>query len=351
MASSDSEPPTPTSSWKVMSKLGRKVDPLMEDLNEVRQRFRRNVVSMATELKDVRGHLALAEEAYIQESLTRQEAVEKANTMEKEIERLHRDLEERNEAIKALASAAEEYFKELDELKNQLTTTQATANATAASARSAHLQYLALLKELDEKNHYLKQHEDRVHRLAEQLNNLQDELQARESLQNQLRDEVTRVKNDMTEVVEKAGVIKGLELQKVCDEVSFKSFEKMIKLLAAKDEEITKLKDDIRVLSVDWRIKTKEMESQIEKHRRADHELKRRVIKLEFCLQETRSQTRKLLRAEERRDKTMKELKDELTAKQTALVESTEKQNFWGSPSFKILVSMSMLVLFIFTKR
>ncbi|GAB2211661.1 hypothetical protein Droror1_Dr00024987 [Drosera rotundifolia] len=349
MASSDSEPPTPTSSWKVQAR--RKFDPLMEDLNEVRQRFRQNVVSMATELKDVRGRVALAEEAYIQESLTRQEAEEKASAMEKEIEWLHRDLEERNEAIKASTSAAEEYFKELDELKNQLTTTQATANATAASARSAHLQCLALLKELNEKNHCLKQHEDRVQRLAAQLNNLQDELQARESLQNQLRDEVTRVKNDMTEAVVKARVIKGLELRKACDEVSIKSFEKMIKLLAAKDEEITKLKDDIRVLSVDWRIKTKEMESQIEKHQRADHELKRRVMKLEFCLQETRSQTRKLLRAEERRDKAMKELKDELTAKQTALVESTEKQNFWGSPSFKILVSMSMLILFIFTKR
>lgn len=36
--------------------------------------------------------------------------------------------------------------------------------------------------------------------------------------------------------------------------------------------------------------------SQLEKHRRADQELKKRVLKLEFCLQEARAQTRKLQR-------------------------------------------------------
>lgn len=35
---------------------------------------------------------------------------------------------------------------------------------------------------------------------------------------------------------------------------------------------------------------------QLEKQRRADQELKKKVLKLEFCLQETRSQTRKLQR-------------------------------------------------------
>lgn len=35
---------------------------------------------------------------------------------------------------------------------------------------------------------------------------------------------------------------------------------------------------------------------QLEKQRRADQELKKRVLKLEFCLQEARSQTRKLQR-------------------------------------------------------
>ncbi|GAB2221833.1 hypothetical protein Droror1_Dr00013024 [Drosera rotundifolia] len=47
--------------------------------------------------------------------------------------------------------------------------------------------------ELDEKNHCLKEHEDRVQRLAEQLHNLQKDLLARELSQKRLKDEVMKV--------------------------------------------------------------------------------------------------------------------------------------------------------------
>ena len=73
-----------------------------------------------------------------------------------------------------------QYLRELDDLRSQLSVTQATADASAATAQSAQLQFLALLKELDEKNSSLKEHEDRVTRLGEQLDNLQKDLQARE---------------------------------------------------------------------------------------------------------------------------------------------------------------------------
>lgn len=39
-----------------------------------------------------------------------------------------------------------------------------------------------------------------------------------------------------------------------------------------------------------------DFKTQLEKQRRADQDLKKRVLKLEFCLQEARSQTRKLQR-------------------------------------------------------
>ncbi|GAB2288073.1 hypothetical protein Dimus_022417 [Dionaea muscipula] len=71
----------------------------------------------------------------------------------------------------------EKYLKELDELRYQLTATKTTTDASVASAQSAQLQCFALLKELDEKNHSLKEHEDRVQRLAEQLDNLENDLQ------------------------------------------------------------------------------------------------------------------------------------------------------------------------------
>ncbi|XVE89499.1 hypothetical protein DITRI_Ditri20bG0001600 [Diplodiscus trichospermus] len=271
--------------------------------------------------------------------------------MEEDIFRLQTSLEERNGQLQASASAAEKYLRELDDLRSQLSTTQATADASAASAQSAQLQCLALLKELDEKNSSLKEHEDRVTRLGEQLDNLQKNLQAREYSQKQLKDEVLRIEHDIMQAVAKAGANKDCELRKLLDEVSPKNFEKINKLLVIKDEEIAKLKDEIRIMSAHWKLKTKELESQLEKQRRADQELKKRVLKLEFCLQEARAQTRKLQRMGERRDKALKELRDQLAGKQQCGAVGAEKQNFWETSGFKIVVSMSMLILVVFSKR
>ncbi|XP_020202579.1 nuclear envelope-associated protein 2 isoform X1 [Cajanus cajan] len=331
----------------------REVDPLLQDLNEKKQSFRRNVVWLAAELKELRSRLASQEQSYAKESLTRQEAETNAKNMELEIGRLEKNLEEKNEQLQASASSAEKYLKELDDLRSQLVATRATADASAASAQSAQLQCLELIKELDEKNGSLKEHEDRVQRLGEQLDNLQKDLQARESSQKQLKDEVFRIEHDIMEALAKAGENKNCELRKILDEVSPKNFEKMNKLLGVKDEEIAKLKDEIKIMSAHWKHKTKELESQLEKQRRVDQELKKRVLKLEFCLQEARSQTRKLQRMGERRDKAIKELRDQLAAKQQREVVAADKQNhnFWDTSGFKIVVSMSMLVLVIFSRR
>lgn len=151
----------------------------------------------------------------------------------------------------------------MDDLRSQLSVTQATADASAASAQSAQLSCLALLKELDEKNSSLKEHEDRVTRLGEQLDNLQKDLQARESSQKQLKDEVLRIEHDIMQAVAKAGANKDCELRKLLDEVSPKNFEKINNLLTVKDDEIAKLKDEIRIMSAHWKHKTKELESQV----------------------------------------------------------------------------------------
>ncbi|GMI85064.1 hypothetical protein like AT5G26770 [Hibiscus trionum] len=329
----------------------RDFDPLLKDLNEKKQSFRRNVVSLAAELKEVRSRLASQEQSFAQETLTRQEAETKAKQMEDEIFKLHKMLEERNGELQASASASEKYIRDLDDLRSQLTATQATADASAASAQSAQVQCLALLKELDEKNSSLKEHEDRVTRLGNQLDNLQKDLQARELSQKQLKDEVLRIEHDIMQAVAKAGANKDCELRKLLAEVSPKNFEKINKLLTTKDEEIAKLKDEIRIMSAHWKLKTEDLESQLEKQRRADQELKKRVLKLEFCLQEARSQTRKLQRMGERRDKALKELRDQLSAKQQSAGFGAEKQNFWETSGFKIVVSMSMLILVVFSRR
>ncbi|KAG4918494.1 hypothetical protein JHK85_056775 [Glycine max] len=307
----------------------READPVLQDLNEKKQSFRRNVVSLAVELKELRSRLASQEQS------------------------LQKNLEEKNEQLQASTSSAEKYLKELDELRTQLVATRATADASAASAQSAQLQCLELVKELDEKNGSLREHEDRVLRLGEQLDNLQKDLQARESSQKQLKDEVLRIEHDIMEAFAKAGENKNCELRKILDEVSPKNFEKMNKLLGVKDEEIAKLKDEIKIMSAQWKLKTKGLESQLEKQRRADQELKKKVLKLEFCLQEARSQTRKLQRMGERRDKAIKELRDQLAAKQQREVGygDRQNQNFWDTSGFKIVVSMSMLILVVFSRR
>lgn len=47
------------------------VDPLLKDLDGKKESFRRNVVSMAAELKQVRGRLVSQEQFFVKESLCR----------------------------------------------------------------------------------------------------------------------------------------------------------------------------------------------------------------------------------------------------------------------------------------
>ncbi|CAI0552025.1 unnamed protein product [Linum tenue] len=331
----------------------REIDPLLNDLDEKKQKFRRNVVSLASELKEARARLSSQRESFAKESSSRQEAENRAKTMEQQICRLHRTLEEKNSELQASASTAEQYLKDMGSLRSQLAATQTTADASAASAQSAQLLCLTLVKELESKASSLKEHEDRVTRLGEQLDSLRKDLEERESSQKQLKDEVLRIEHDIMQAVASAGDSKDCELRKILDEVSPKNLEKINKLMSDKDDEIVKLRDEIRVMSAHWNLKTKDLESQLEKQKRADQELKKRVLKLEFCLQEARSQTRKLIRMGDRRDKAIKELQNQLAAKQAVGggFSSNEKHNFWENSSFKILASMSMLVLVIFSKR
>ncbi|KAE9446705.1 hypothetical protein C3L33_21392, partial [Rhododendron williamsianum] len=305
----------------------RDIDPLLKDLSERKQSFRQNVVSMAVELKE-------------------EEEIRAKNT-EEEMLRLQKSLEERNGQLQASASSSEKFLKELNDLKSQLSATEATADASAASAESAQLQCFVLLRELDEKNSTLKEHEVRVNRLGEQLDLLQKDLQARESSQRQLKDDVLRIEHDIMQAIAKAGANQDCELRKLLEEVSPNNFEKINRLLSVKDQEIAKLRDETRIMSAHWKIKTEELESQLEKQRRADQELKKRVMKLEFCLQEARAQTRKLHRMGERRDKALKELRDQLATKQQGGASGSGKQNLWETSGFKIVVSMSILTLIL----
>ncbi|CAH8259500.1 unnamed protein product [Arabidopsis lyrata] len=328
------------------------VDPLLRDLDEKKESFRRNVVSLAAELKQVRGRLVIQEQSFLKETITRKEAEKRGKNMEMEMCKLQKRLEERNCQLEASASAADKFIKELEEFRSKLDATKQTAEASADSAQSTQIQCSLLKKQLDDKTRSLREHEDRVTQLGHQLDDLQRGLSLRECSEKQLREEVKRIGREITESITKAG-IDGMdcELQKLLEDVSPMKFERMNRLVEVKDEEITKLKDEIRLMSGHWKHKTKELESQLEKQRRTDQDLKKKVLKLEFCLQEARSQTRKLQRKGERRDMEIKEIRDLISDKQQLNNESWDKQKFWDNSGFKIVVSMSMLMLVVVSKR
>ncbi|KAG8067085.1 hypothetical protein GUJ93_ZPchr0005g15039 [Zizania palustris] len=272
------------------------LDPLLKDLTEKKLSFRRNVVSLASELKDVRNRLASQEQLFARESQTRKFAETKARSMEEEISKLQKCLDDKDEQLRSSTGCTEQYLHELDDLRTKLSFTQATAEESAASAKSAQSQCLSLLKELKEKDSSLKEHELRVNKLGEQLDLLQKDLASREYSQMQLKDEVLRIETDIMDAVAKVGSDKDNELLKILSDVSPRNIENLNKLLNTKDAEIARLRDEIKILSAHWTNKTKELESQLEKQRRTDQELKKRILKLDFCLQESRSQIRKLQR-------------------------------------------------------
>ncbi|KAG2272692.1 hypothetical protein Bca52824_067247 [Brassica carinata] len=328
------------------------VDPLLKDLDEKKESFRRNVVSLAAELKQVRGRLVSQEQSFLKESQTRKEAEKKAKNMEMEMCKLHKRLEERNSQLQASASAAEKFIKDLEEFRSQLEVTNQTAESSADSAQSAHVQCSMLKLQLDDKTRSLREHEHRVAQLGSQLDSLQRDLSLRECSEKQLREELARIEREVTEAITKAGIgSNGCVLQKLLEDVSPMKFERMSRIVEVREEEVKKLKDEIRLMSGHWKHKTKELESQLEKQRRTDQDLKKKILKLEFCLQETRSQTRKLQRKEERRDMEIKEIRDMMSEKQQGSEEPWEKQKFWDNSGFKIVVSMSMLMLVVVSKR
>lgn len=329
------------------------VDPLLKDLDEKKESFRRNVVSLASELKQVRGRLVSQEQSFLKETQTRKEAEKRAKNMEMEMCKLHKRLEERNSQLHASASDAEKFIKDLEEFRSQLDATNQTAEASADSAESTKIQCSVLKQQLDDKTCSLREHEHRVTQLGHQLDDLQRGLSLRECSEKQLREELRRIEREVTEAITKAGIDSNdCVLKKFLEDVSPVNFERMNRLVEVNDVEVKKLKDEIRLMSGHWKHQTKELESQLEKQRRTDQDLKKKILKLEFCLQETRSQTRKLQRREERRDMEIKEIRDLMSGRQQGSdKESWEKQKFWDNSGFKIVVSMSMLMLVVVSKR
>ncbi|KAM0948403.1 hypothetical protein DsansV1_C06g0059031 [Dioscorea sansibarensis] len=327
------------------------LDPLLKDLVEKKLVFRNNVASLTAELKDLRSRLASQEENLARETQTRKFADERARSMEDEIGRLHICLGEKDWELQASRSATKQYLQELEDLRSKLFTVQATAGASVVAAQSAMDQCLLLQKELHARDSSLKEHETRVHELGQQVDLLQKNLEAREFSQVQLKDEILRLEKKITHAVASNATQIDGDLRKVMEVVSSNKTETMDTLLNAKDGGIPRLRDELKFLSENQKLKTIELESQLEKHQATDQELKKRVQKLEFSLQEARSQIRRLQKMEEKRENTLKELRDQIsTMKKQNISGCPDELSFWESPGLKIFVSISLLFLVLYTK-
>ncbi|RWV89031.1 hypothetical protein GW17_00048842 [Ensete ventricosum] len=89
------------------------LDPLLKDLTEKKLSFKKNVVSLAAELKDVRRRLALQEQSFTKETHTRKVAfdclvVKNAKSMEEEIGQLQICLQDKDEKLKTSVSTSQE---------------------------------------------------------------------------------------------------------------------------------------------------------------------------------------------------------------------------------------------------
>lgn len=309
------------------------LDPLLKDLSDKRQFFKKNVQSLAADLKDARARLATKEESFSRENQTRKVldssssyhychhhcfpfayirftklAIELGVFCRQQRPRLRtwknrfvncrlcwmrkmcnckfpQSLPTRfsfygsyviillydrtlyqNLILINLYFWLLQYMKEFGNLRSELSITQAAADASAELARSAQAQCSSLMKELAEKNILLKEHENRVNKLEEQLDLMRNDLHAREVLQRELKDEVIKIEREIALAISNADKVcptDGKELVKYQEDVLLMNFDTSNRHLSTKDEEIAKLRDEIRFLSTYWKHKTKELQVQV----------------------------------------------------------------------------------------
>ncbi|MCO5577955.1 hypothetical protein L7F22_031792 [Adiantum nelumboides] len=254
----------------------------------------------------------------------------------------------RNSPCQPELRSVSQYLRELVDGRARLGSVRETAEAHALSAATGQSQCKVLMKELEMKNEALIEQDEYARKLSQQLLDLQLELKKREGSQKQLKEEVQKMEAEMKLAVAKMINQKDSELQSSLQDYSLKNAERLVKHLSLKDEEILRQKEELRVLSAQLKMKARELEVQVDNHQSADQDLRKRVLKLEFWLQQARNQTRKLQRIAERKEKELKDLRAQLASQPSVPKRTT---SFWGSPKFKVIMSVSAVALFIFAKR
>ncbi|BFI34019.1 hypothetical protein MPTK2_4g20150 [Marchantia polymorpha subsp. ruderalis] len=320
---------------------------LFKEVYEKKQNLRRiasEVGVMAAELQKVRSRAVAREAALQEEAAKRQVAEAQARELARQLEQMHKSQEDTSSQAQSSATLVEKYAIEIAELRDRLSVSEEVAEAMTGSAHSAQLQVEALLKEIEEKNLELQEQRNLIVILEEQLRELQDELRRKESSQKQLRFEVQDLESQIEMSLGRSYVSKECEFRKLLNEVSSRNIEHLERYLLAKDDEIARLKQDVKVAGTELRLKTLELDAQLERQQRADQELRKKVVKLELSLQEARSQAKKLKKMSERKDKEIQNLRAQVWLREAAN-DSSKGAQFWNNFRLPTVLSMSALAL------
>ncbi|KAJ7559948.1 hypothetical protein O6H91_04G108000 [Diphasiastrum complanatum] len=238
---------------------------ILQDIQEKKKNLRQiasEVGIMAAELQDVRKRMAAQESALVLETSKREMAELNARNVERQLEQLHKSLDEKNIQAQNSALVAEQYLKELVDARGQLADAQALVDSKSESALSAQFQ-LNLSKELEEKALLVHERDREIVVLKQQLSKLRQDLHQSESSQKELRGEVERLQAEVQVAIGKANPYSSSTVEKFLGEVSSRSAEQFAVHLNAKNEEITRLKEEVKLVSAQLNFKALELKAQV----------------------------------------------------------------------------------------
>jgi chromosome segregation ATPase len=156
-----------------------------------------------------------------------------------------------------------QYLRELVDVRAKLGSAQEVAESRAIAAATAESQCASLMKEIESQGEALQGHEARSADLARQMLGLRQELRCKEASEQQLREEMERLGVEMKLAIAAAASQNHGEMSCALEGFLQRSSEHLSKGYVIKDEEISRMRDEIRLLSLQLKAKAQELDAQV----------------------------------------------------------------------------------------
>ncbi|KAL2631718.1 hypothetical protein R1flu_016404 [Riccia fluitans] len=326
---------------------------LFKEVVEKKQNLRRiasEVGVMAAELHKFRSR-GVAREAALQEETARRQAAEAyAKELARELEQMHKCLEDTRSQAESSAERFEQYAGEVAKLRDRLSVSEEVAEAISEYSESAQQQLKELLNEVEEKDLLLREQRDLIAILEEHVRELEEELQRKEESHMHLKYDVHDLDSPIQKSVDGNITTKQSQFRQLLDQVSSRNIDHLERYLSDKDDDVVRLKQDVREANTELRLKTLELNSQMERQERAEQELRKRLVRLELSLQEARSQAKKMKKISGRKEKEMEQLRSQVWLLEGSANASKER-HFWDHLRLRTVLSVSLVAMICLLKR